>query len=312
MSSLYLPLGLLATFSAVLLVGLAVDAVLADRRRTLQLLRDQVGEVGTNLRQQELARPFMDRVLVPFVSALGTAARLVTPVGMRDRIARKIVLAGSPPGWDAEKIAAFKVFGAFGGAGLGGFFGLTLGVAPNWAAAAAVFGGLFGYLLPGAFIGQAAIHRQEAIRRALPDTMDLLTISVEAGLGFDAALAHVRKNVPGALSDEIGRMLQEMQLGVSRVDAFRHLADRTDVEELRGFILAMIQADVFGISVAKVLRAQARELRLKRKARAEEQAMKVPVKLLFPMIFGILPAMFVAIVGPGIIRIAQTFFGIGN
>jgi tight adherence protein C len=204
------------------------------------------------------------------------------------------------------------VFGAFGGAGLGGFFGLTLGVAPNWAAAAAVFGGLFGYLLPGAFIGQAAIHRQEAIRRALPDTMDLLTISVEAGLGFDAALAHVRKNVPGALSDEIGRMLQEMQLGVSRVDAFRHLADRTDVEELRGFILAMIQADVFGISVAKVLRAQARELRLKRKARAEEQAMKVPVKLLFPMIFGILPAMFVAIVGPGIIRIAQTFFGIGN
>ena len=140
--------------------------------------------------------------------------------------------------------------------------------------------------------------------------MDLLTISVEAGLGFDAALAHVRRNVPGPLSDEFARMLQEMQLGVSRVDAFRHLSDRTDVDELRAFVLAMIQADVFGVSIAKVLRAQAKELRVKRRQRAEEKAQKLPVKLLFPLLFGILPSMFVVIVGPGVIRMLHSFLGI--
>jgi tight adherence protein C len=143
----------------------------------------------------------------------------------------------------------------------------------------------------------------------MPDTMDLLTISVEAGLSFDAALAHVRKNVPGPLSDEIGRMLHEMQLGVSRVEAFRHLADRTDVEELKAFVLSMVQADTFGISVGKVLRAQAKELRMKRRQRAEEAAMKVPVKMLFPLIFCILPAMFIVMVGPGVIRIMRAFSG---
>jgi tight adherence protein C len=143
----------------------------------------------------------------------------------------------------------------------------------------------------------------------MPDTMDLLTISVEAGLGFDAALAHVRKKVPGPLSDEIGRMLHEMQLGVARVEAFRHLADRTDVEELKAFVLSMVQADTFGISVGKVLRAQAKELRMKRRQRAEEAAMKVPVKMLFPLIFCILPAMFIVMIGPGVIRIMRAFSG---
>src|SRR5206468_12262484 len=132
---------------------------------------------------------------------------------------------------------------------------------------------------------QITCNSQEATRRPRPDTMDLLTIAVEAGLGYDAALAHVRRNVPGPLSDEIGRMLQEIQLGVPRVDAFRDLAARTDVEELRAFVLAMVQADTFGISIAKVLRAQSKELRMKRRQRAEEKAQKVPVKLLFPLIF---------------------------
>jgi len=141
--------------------------------------------------------------------------------------------------------------------------------------------------------------------------MDLLTISVEAGLGFDAALAHVRRNVPGPLSDEIGRVLQEVQLGESRTTTFRHLAERTDVDELKGFVLAMIQADQFGISIAKVLRAQAVDLRTRRRQRAEEMAVKVPVKLVLPLILGIMPAMFVVIAGPGVIRLAHSFLG-GN
>jgi tight adherence protein C len=312
MSSLYLPLGLLATFGAIMAVGLAVDSILVDRRRGAELLESQVGEVTTtNLRDQELStRSFEERVLVPAVTGLGGLARRVTPLGMRDRISRKLILAGSPEGWDAYKVAAFKFAGglAFGG------FGLLVTVvtqAPGVVASSTV-GVLayIGFLIPGAILGQAANGRQEAIRRSLPDTMDLLTISVEAGLGFDAALAHVRKNVTGPLADEISRLLQEMQLGVSRIDAFRHLGDRTDVDELRGFILAMVQADIFGISIARVLRAQARELRIRRRQRAEEKSIKVAVKLLFPLIFCILPSMFVVLLGPGVIRISQQFFGV--
>jgi tight adherence protein C len=211
---------------------------------------------------------------------------------------------------DAEKVAAFKIFGSIGCALL--CLGLVVlgGGSKVLLTGSLAFGAMVGYLIPGAGLGQKAINRQEAIRRAMPDTMDLLTIAVEAGLGFDAALAHVRRNVPGPLSDEIGRMLQEIQLGIPRVDAFRDLAGRTDVEELRAFVLAMVQADTFGISIAKVLRAQSKELRMKRRQRAEEKAQKIAVKLLFPLIFCILPSMFIVLLGPGIIRLVRTFSGL--
>jgi tight adherence protein C len=311
MSSYWLPIALLGTFGAVTVLVLAVNASLTQRRGAVEFLRSQVKELApVDIRDQTLSQPFTDRVLLPFVAGLGRVAKRVTPLGMRERIARKLVLAGSPPGWDAEKVAATKIFGAVGGMVMGAVLAALAGLAGNLWIAAAAFLAAFGYLVPGAGLGQKAINRQEDIRRALPDTIDLLTISVEAGLGFDAALAHVAKNVSGPLSDEISRMLQEMQLGVSRGDAFRHLSDRTDLEELRAFTMSMVQADIFGVSIASVLRAQSRELRIRRRQRAEEKAIKVPVKLLFPLIFGILPAMFLAILGPGIIRIAQSFFGI--
>jgi tight adherence protein C len=311
MSSYWLPIALLGTFTAVTLIVLTVNAVLAQRRVAVDFLRSQVKEIGSvDSRDQALSEPFSERVVFPFVASLGRMAKRITPLGMRERIARKLVLAGSPPGWDAEKVAAAKIFGAVGGMALGAVLAALAGLAGNLWVLAATFLAAFGYLVPGAGLGQKAINRQEDIQRALPDTIDLLTISVEAGLGFDAALAHVAKNVSGPLSDEISRMLQEMQLGVSRGDAFRHLSDRTDLEELRAFTMSMVQADIFGVSIANVLRAQSKELRIRRRQRAEEKAIKVPVKLLFPLIFGILPAMFLAILGPGIIQIAQTLFGI--
>jgi len=308
MSDLFLPLALVGTFGAFLVAGVAFDAVMANRRRTLEILRSQVKEVDT--RAKELAEPFLERALIPLVAGLGRTAKRITPIGMRERIARKLVLAGSPGSMDAEKVAAFKIFGSIGCALL--CYGLVVlgGGSKVLLTGSLAFGAMVGYLIPGAGLGQKAINRQEAIRRAMPDTMDLLTIAVEAGLGFDAALAHVRRNVPGPLSDEIGRMLQEIQLGVPRVDAFRDLAARTDVEELRAFVLAMVQADTFGISIAKVLRAQSKELRMKRRQRAEEKAQKIAVKLLFPLIFCILPSMFIVLLGPGIIRLVRTFSGL--
>jgi tight adherence protein C len=310
MYSLYLPLALVGTFGAVFFVGMGIEAVMASRRRALDVLRSHVQEISTDLREMELSQPFLERIFIPLVTNLGRLARRITPMGMRDRIARQLVLSGSPKGLDAEKIAAAKIFGALGGGVMGFALARLAGLSGVLSFGATVFMAFFIYLLPGAGLGQRAIGRQEAIRRALPDTMDLLTISVEAGMGFDAALAHVRRNVPGPFSDEIGRLLQEMQIGATRKDAFRHLADRTDVDELRAFVLAMIQADVFGISVSKVLRSQAKDLRIKRRQRAEEKAMKVPVKLIFPLIFCILPAMLVVLLGPGMIRILDALFGV--
>ena len=304
MSSVLVMLGLGSAFGAVMLVSISVQTSRQVRRRAEALLQTQVGEVAVaDQREADLARPLAERVALPMIGALGAIGRRITPADTRARLTRKLVLAGSPAGWDADKLVAFKAVGLGGMLLIGWMLSKAAHVHGIVGTGMPFVMGATGYAIPGAWIGQMGANRQESIRRALPDTMDLLTISVEAGLGFDAALAQVVRNVPGPLSEEIARLLQEMQLGVSRVDAFRHLAERTDVEELRGFTLAMIQADIFGVSIAGVLRAQARDLRVKRRQRAEKKAMTSPLKLLFPMIFCILPSLFVVTVGPVIVTI---------
>jgi tight adherence protein C len=309
MSDLLVPVSLVATFGSVLL-GTILVSQRSARRRPVQLLEAQIGRSVAVTRDEELSRSFRERALIPFLGTMGTLGTKLTPIGMRKRIGRKLVLLGNPAGWDAEKIAALKVISAGGGVALGFLAASTIGwEGLRFYGVILVVGGI-GTLLPGAMLDMKAKARQEGIRRALPDTMDLLTISVEAGLGFDAALGQVVRSTEGPLAQEIARMLQEMQVGVSRADALRAMAERNDVEELRGFVLAMVQAEQFGVSISKVLRSQAKQLRLKRRQRAEEKAMKVPVKILFPLIFCILPAMFVVLLGPGIIRVMQEFFGI--
>ena len=307
MFEIYLTIALIATFSAVMLCGLAFEASIGQRRRSAKLLESRLESVAVSLRDNELQQSFLSRVLLPGVGGLGKLAQRLTPLGLRKRLAHKLVLAGSPAGWDAEKVAAFKFVGLAAGVVLGVMIGAGSGGAKT--TAIALFLGGIGYFAPDALLSGRAQRRQLAIQKALPDTMDLLTISVEAGLGFDAAMAQVVRNVEGPLSQEIARMLHELQLGISRADAFRKLADRTDVDELRGFVVSMIQANKFGVGVANVLRAQTKELRMKRKQRAEQKAMQTPVKILFPLIFCVLPSLFVVVLGPGIIRIFNSFFG---
>jgi tight adherence protein C len=208
----------------------------------------------------------------------------------------------------AERVVAFKVVFAIVGLVSGIAIGSVLPLPGSVKLAAIVLFALMGYTIPSAAVSAKASKRQKEIRKNLSDTMDLLTISVEAGLGFDAALAQVVRNVEGPLSQEIARTLQEMQIGVHRMEALRNLSDRTDVEELDGFVLSMIQADKYGVGVANVLRGQSKELRQKRRQRAEETAQKVPLKLLFPTIFMVLPALFIVILGPGAIKVYETFF----
>jgi tight adherence protein C len=308
-NTLILILALFATFWAIVLAAMVMNLQRAERARTERIM-GAVGTSSTNLREQDLDASFVERALFPALSSLGNIARRLTPGDSRIRNERRLMLAGSPAGWTAERVASAKLVGAVLGALVGIALARMIGASgPSFIGLGILLAGL-GFFAPNAVLASRAEDRQDEIRKVLPDTMDLLTISVEAGLGFDAAVAQVMTNVPGVLSQEFSRMLQEMRLGVGRQDAFRNLAERTDVEELRSFILAMIQADKFGVSIANVLRAQAHELRIKRRQRAEEKAMKVPVKILFPMVFCVLPALFVVILGPGAIRIVQNLFGL--
>jgi tight adherence protein C len=308
----WLALGLIGTFLTVLLLGLVVEMGLSSRRRYQSVLSAQVGDVSetvSNLRQEQLSKSSLERLVLPFATKVVSSITHLTPLDLHGRIHRLIVLAGSPPGLTAERIVAFKVIFAIVGVVCGLAFGSLLGLSGLLKVGTIVLFTLLGYTIPSAALSSRASKRQKEIRKALSDTMDLLTISVEAGLGFDSALAQVVRNVPGPLSQEISRTLQEMQIGVSRIDALRHLSDRTDVDELDGFVLSMIQADKYGVGVAAVLRAQSTELRQKRRQRAEETAQKVPLKLLFPTIFLVLPALFIVILGPGAIQVYETFFG---
>ncbi|MEP6476061.1 MAG: type II secretion system F family protein [Actinomycetota bacterium] len=307
MSDLWLVLALIGTFGAILLMGFALDGMMHERNRAVRLLESQVGAGSDiNLRDQEMSESFSRRALVPVLSAAGRVARRITPLDARDRLTRKLLLAGSPAGWDAERVMAFKIIGLVAGCVFGFFVASITGLS---GVITILVVGLFtfaGFVGPDSIVNGRVEDRQQEILRTLSDTLDLLTISVEAGLSLNAAISQVVQNVPGVLSQEFARMLQEIQLGVPRSDAFRHLAERTDVDELNAFALAMVQADVFGVSIAGVLRTQAEQLRIKRRQRAEAKAQQIPVKIVFPLILCVLPSLFVVIVGPGAIRIVTS------
>jgi tight adherence protein C len=310
MSEVWLVLAVGCVFACVVMVGIFVDLNQSERRRAVRMLESQVSGTTSeqvNLREQALSEGFGRRILVPIVAGATRVARRITPIDARDRVVRKLLLAGSPAGWDAERVLAFKIIGLGAGIGVALFLGTLIDLS---AFIRIVMTGLLafvGFLAPDSMLSRRVQERQQEILRTLSDTLDLLTISVEAGLSLNAAIAQVVQNVPGVLSAEFARMLQEIQLGVPRADAFRNLAERTDVEELNAFSLAMIQADVFGVSIASVLRTQAQQLRIKRRQRAEAKAQQTPVKIVFPLILCILPALFIVIVGPGAIRIWQSF-----
>src|SRR5215210_5112871 len=309
MSELWLVLALVGTFGAILMAGFALDGLHTERNRAVRLLESQVTGSDVNARDQEMDESFTKRALVPVLTGAARVARRITPLDARDRLTRKLLLAGSPAGWDAERVMAFKIIGMVVGLVVGLLVGTSTGLSPT---VTILIGGLFtfaGFVAPDSIVNGRVDDRQREILRTLSDTLDLLTISVEAGLSLNASISQVVQNVPGVLSQEFARMLQEIQLGVARSDAFRHLAERTDVDELNAFALAMIQADVFGVSIAGVLRTQAEQLRIKRRQRAEAKAQQIPVKIVFPLILCVLPSLFVVIVGPGAIRIVTSILG---
>jgi tight adherence protein C len=311
MSAVLLVAGATTLSGAVFVAVLSLQSLVAERRqayRTIRALR-AVEIRPVDVRDRELASPTRQRVLVPFYRAALAIARRFTPQGAYENLGRRLLMAGAPVGWDVDRVLTAKVGGLVLGVLIGALLlvGLPLPLGLLLLAFLALCA--LGYFAPNIVLLNLVQRRQTKIRLALPDAIDLLTISVEAGLGFDAALAQVSRNSTGPLAEEFYRTLQEVQLGRSRGEAMRNLADRSSVPELSAFVLAMVQADVFGISVANVLRTQSREMRKKRRQLAEERAMKVPIKVLFPVLFCIFPALFVVILGPAIMRIAAAFGG---
>ena len=265
------------------------------------------GEATTDMRELQLAEGAGRRVLFPTLGKALRRIRHLTPLGRLEELQRRIVLAGVEGTWPVEKVFATKVAGGIVGLLVGATFlrrGATTTALVITALAVSI-----GFFAPNTLLARRADERQDKIQHDLPDALDQITMGVEAGLGFEAALARVVRAGTGPLAEEFARVLKEMQIGISRSDALRSLAERSSIVELNTFVISVVQAEEYGLPIAQVLRVQAEELRTLRRQRAEEKAMKLPVKIIFPLGFCIFPALFIVLLGPGAIRIYRALTG---
>jgi len=296
-------LGVLLMVSALVILGMATRSNAAASGVTGSLA---VLEAMTNAPKEltkDLDKPFSERVLTPLLARMTRLGRRFTGADSSERIRHKLDLAGNPPGWTVDKVVAGKVLGSIVGTITGILAAFIFFSSTGSRVLVVVAGLVIGFFGPSLWLYQQAYDRSKQLLRELPDAIDLLTISVESGLGFDAALQQVARNTQGPLADEFSRVLREMQIGQGRSDALRGLGDRTNIPDLRSFVSALVQADSFGIPIAQVLRVQSSEMRVKKRQRAEEKAQQVPVKITIPLIFCILPCLFIAVMGPAVISI---------
>ena len=257
----------------------------------------------------DLDRPFADRVLQPLQARALRIGRRLVGADSAERYRTKLNLAGNPAGWTVDRIISGKVLSAVLGLLFGLAFSFMVGHSFTIKLLFAIGGLVVGFFGPNLYLYQMAYDRAAKLQRELPDAIDLMTISVESGLGFDAAVQQVATNTRGPLAEEFSRVLREMQLGMGRGDALRSFAERTTVTDVKSFVMAMVQADSFGIPIAQVLRVQSSEMRVKRRQRAETRAQQVPVKMTVPLIFCILPCLFVVVLGPAAISIMHAHLG---
>jgi len=302
-----LVLGGLLIATSLWLVWSATTAAPSGVDRSVALL--QAMSATPEALTKEVEDPFVERVLKPLQERALVLGRRLTGGDASERLRRKLELAGNPPGWTVDRVVSTKVIGAVVGGVVALLLSLLMGTGLPVRLVMVAAGVAVGFFGPNMWLYQKAYDREARISKELPDAIDLLTISVESGLGFDAALQQVARNTEGPLADELARVLREMQIGSGRADALRALAERSASPDLRSFVGAMVQADAFGIPIGSVLRVQTSEMRVKRRQRAEEAAQKVPVKITVPLIFTILPTLFIAVLGPAAISIMGNLTG---
>jgi tight adherence protein C len=248
-----------------------------------------------------------DRLLSGSGSLAEALVRRLTPSQWHERLRQRIRLAGMEATLEPQVVYVGKVVGALVGLALFGGVALVLHVPTLLDVLLPVLGVAAGFVAPDVVLGRRSDDRQADIRRTLPEALDLMAISVQAGVGLEQAVSVVTERLEGALGEELTRFLNEVQLGFSRREALEHLRDRNDCPELSTFVLSLLQADALGIAIGDVLKTQATEIRAKRRQRARERAAKAPVRLLFPLVFGILPALFIVILGPAAIQFGGSF-----
>ncbi len=260
-----------------------------------------LGEVQ-DVRQLVLDESPWERLGRPLTRSLGATLVQVSPKGWVDRTNRRLLLAGLSARGSVEQVVLAKVLAAVG-LFVAGWLLLVPRLGMGWLVTILIAG--VGFMLPDILLSRKSRQRQYQIQLELPDVIDQLTMSVDAGLGFEAALARAARVGDGSMTEELNRTVREMQLGVSRSDALRNLANRTDVPDLKSFVVTIVQSEEYGLPITKVLGVQADELRDKRAQRAEERALKIPVLLIFPLAFFIFPTIFIILLGPAVIRISR-------
>jgi tight adherence protein C len=248
-----------------------------------------------------------ERPFAPAMHQVVSLGRRVTPKGASAKLQRWLDYAGNPTAWPPERLMEMQGIGLLAFGAVAALLTLAIGFTPIWVGLWTVAMAGVGFWAPFIVVYDLGLRRQQALRRELPDAIDLLTLSVEAGMGFEGAVAQIAGTMPGALSREFARMLHEMQMGMRRADALRALSDRTTVIELRTVCTSLLQATELGIPIVDVLREQAKEMRIRRRQNAEGAAAKVPVKVVFPLVLCLLPALFIVVIGPGVIRILGAF-----
>nr|HID12456.1 type II secretion system F family protein [Anaerolineae bacterium] len=291
------------------LAGLGLVILGLAQSRQPGTIEDRLAEFGTlerppTLEEIELAQPFTERVLLPLVRGLAQFVTRFTPQRSMEAIQHKLDLAGNPYGWGPREFLGIRLLSALLLGGLG-FTVLLLGKNLSLFRRVLLAGTavVLGYYLPVLWLGMKIRKRQRAIIKALPDALDLLTICVEAGLGFDAAMAKVAEKWDNELSLAFMRVIHEIQLGRLRREALRDMSDRMEIPDVATFVAAIIQAEQLGVSIARVLRIQSDQMRVRRRQRAEELARVAQVKILPPVAFLILPSIFIVLLGPAVIRV---------
>jgi tight adherence protein C len=260
-------------------------------------------EQPTTLEEIELSQPFRERILAPMVQRAAGVMSRFTPSNTLESTRHRLDLAGNPNNWTPSEFFGIRAMASIG---LGALVLVVLLITQSTTAARIGMTLLFvvlGYLLPGLWLGSKIRSRKSSVIKALPDALDLLTICVEAGLGFDQAMQKVSEKWDNELSRAFGRVLHEIRLGKTRREALRDAAQRIDVGDVTSFVAAVIQSEQLGVSIAKVLRIQSDQMRVRRRQRAEEKAHQAPVKMLFPMVFLIFPSIWIVLLGPAILQI---------
>lgn len=295
----------------ILLIGGAMVLIALGTRKpqaaiSIEERLAQFAERPMTLEEIELSLPFRERVLVPFILKLSRRMARLTPRSNMERLRQNLLEAGSPSKLGVAEFMGLRlVIAGISSGSIFLLFAITGGSLTSLLIFPLAVGGM-GFIAPNYWLSKKIKARRREIQLALADVIDLLSISVEAGLGFDPAMQRVVDKWDNALTREFGRVLSEMRIGKSRREAFREMAGRCGVDDLATFISSIIQADQLGVSITQVLRMQSKQMRMRRRQRAEEAAHKAPIKMIFPMVLLIFPAMYVVILGPAIPKIVNS------